>query len=98
MKYINTKKVVSPKDYIEKVSVLIDDGEDSFSLAKINWNGTEHFAIRWNVAMREWDDIEKKNGTKECVGMPSSRGYPVWFLLPDDFKGYLEDFIKTKKL
>ncbi|MBI4932114.1 MAG: hypothetical protein HY841_15255 [Bacteroidetes bacterium] len=84
MKYFKPDKVTSPSDYVENVQVIYDGGKDSFSLAKIIWEGTECFAIRWNVARREWDDLEKQNGKKMCVGMPSSHGYPVWFVLPND--------------
>ncbi len=82
MKYFKPEQVTSPADYVEDVVKIYDGGQDSFSLAKVKWNGTESIAIRWNVAEREWDDVEKNNGNKVCVGMPSSRGYPVWFILP----------------
>jgi len=40
--------------------------------------------MRWNVSEREWDDADKESGKVLCKGMPVSRGYPVWFVLPDD--------------
>jgi len=85
MRYINPIQVTSPQDFISNVRVLFDGGEESFSIAQINWEGTDCYAIRWNIARREWDDPEKQNETKNCIGMPSSHGYPVWFVLPDEF-------------
>ncbi|MCL6590701.1 MAG: hypothetical protein K6U80_12180 [Firmicutes bacterium] len=84
MEYFDPKDVTSPREFIEKVEVLYDGGADSFSFAKVQWEGESSFAIRWNVARREWDDPDKKSGNKKCIGMPSSRGNPVWFLLPKE--------------
>ena len=84
MKYFDPKDVTSPADFINEVNVIYDGGDDSFSLAKVNWEGNDCIAIRWNVARREYDDAEKQNGNKQCVGMPSSHGYPVWFILPEE--------------
>lgn len=84
MDYIRPDQVTSPQDYVSNVRVLHEGPEDSFSLAIIEWEGEDCFAIRWNVARREWDDPEKINETKQCVGMPSSHGYPVWFVLPNE--------------
>ncbi|MFP4243384.1 MAG: hypothetical protein ACLFTW_15560 [Chitinispirillaceae bacterium] len=84
MKYVKPEQVTSPQEYLSDISVVYDGGEKSFSIARINWDGTGQFAIRWNVARREWDDPSKQSEAKECVGMPSSRGYPVWFVLPDE--------------
>lgn len=85
MNYTSPGTITSPRDYISNIRVIFDGGEASFSLAKLDWEGKPCFAMRWNVARREWDDIEKSSGKKVCVGMPSSHGYPVWFVLPDTF-------------
>lgn len=84
MNYIKPDQVTSPQDCVSNIRVLFDGKEGSFSLALINWNGNDCYAVRWNVAEREWSDQDKQNGNKKCVGMPSSRGYPVWFVLPDE--------------
>lgn len=83
MNYVPPSHVVSPRDCVSHVRVLFDGGEDSVSIAEIEWEGENCFAARWNVARREWDDPEKQTG-KTCIGMPTSRGFPVWFVLPDD--------------
>lgn len=94
MDYISPNQVISPQDYISNVRVLHDGGADSFSLAKIEWEGNDCYAIRWNIARREWDDPEKQNEQKQCVGMPSSHGYPVWFVIPDEIVNQSSDFWK----
>jgi hypothetical protein len=82
MNYVSPENVISPKDFIEVITILVDEGEDGISLAVVEWEGAEFLAIRWNVARREYADPLKNSNKKQCIGMPSSRGYPVWFLLP----------------
>lgn len=83
MKYKDPKKVCSPKDAVSDLDVIYDGGDSSVSVAKLKWYGDQKTGIRWNVGMREWNDPSKKAG-KECVGVPSSRGYPTWFVIPDE--------------
>lgn len=97
MKYVNPANVVSPRDYIENVKVLFDGGINSFSLAEMDWDGNHVYAIRWNVAYREWDDQDKINEVKICLGMPTSRAYPVWFVLPDAFIKTIPQVIQNEK-
>ena len=97
MYYIKPNKVVSPRDYVKNVNVIFDGGIDSFSIAKLEWEGGKSIGMRWNVARREWDDPEKKNGNVECKGMPVSRSYPVWFILPDTIANYISQIIKDEK-
>lgn len=88
MRYVKPENVLSPRDFLKNVEVIYDggsgdsDGDTLFSLAKITWEDDTALGIRWNVSMRELDSPAKKNNSVECVGMPSSRGYPVWFVLP----------------
>lgn len=83
-KYPPPGTVLSPRDFVDSVNVIHDDGAASYSLAEIEWEGKKCIAIRWNVARREQDDPNKQSGAKMSVGMPSSHGIPVWFILPDD--------------
>jgi len=86
-KYYDPINVRSPRDCISEV-VQIFDGEidnGAYSLAKITWEGEDRIGIRWNVTLREWDQPNKKSGTDFCIGEPNSRGYPTWFILPNDF-------------
>lgn len=83
MRYIDPSTILSPQDAIKEVEVLYENEED-VSIAKIKWNDQFVIGIRWNIAMREWDDPKKINEEVPCLGMPVSRGYPTWFLLPDE--------------
>ena len=85
-KYHDPSEVVSPRYCIEQVETIFDGGTSStpFSLAIVTWDGQKRIGIRWNVTYREWDDADKIAGTKVCVGEPNSRGYPTWFILPDE--------------
>lgn len=85
MKYYKPVEVTSPKDFIKIIEILDEGDEDSYAIAIIEWEGIKQVGIRWNVARREWNETEKINERKTCVGMPSSHGYPVWFILPDTF-------------
>ncbi len=100
MNYKNPAHVNSPQDYVTDVRVVYDgrgnDPEKSFSIAWIKWEGTDCLAIRWNVAIREFDDPAKQKG-KQCVGVPASRGYPVWFVLPDEIIDSTSDVWKQIK-
>ena len=87
MIYFNPATVLSPRDCIDQVQVLYDVGivNNIYSLAIVTWEGVDRIGIRWNVNQREWDDPAKVAGTVTCVGEPNSRGYPTWFILPDQF-------------
>ncbi len=84
MIYIQPAQVTSPQDAISNLNVLFDGGEDSVSVARLDWFGNSVIAMRWNIALREWDDPDKISEAKPCLGMPVSRGYPTWFILPED--------------
>lgn len=83
--YYDPKNVTSPKQYIKNIQPFFEGGPSRFSMAKVSWNGEERFAMRWNVAANEYNDEDKKTGKRKCVGVPSSHGYPVWFLIPKEF-------------
>lgn len=82
MTYTKPQDVISPQDAISNIDVLFDGGDNSVSIARITWFGKIVIGMRWNVSMREWDDLGKINGNI-CLGNPISRGYPTWFILPD---------------
>jgi hypothetical protein len=74
--------VINPVKFIRKVEVLHDSGAEGFSLAMIDWEGTPHIGIRWNVAAKEQNDPEKRSGSTICHGAPATKGIPSWFILP----------------
>jgi hypothetical protein len=80
--YHDPRTVANPAKFIRKVDVLYDGKEDGFSLAILDWEGTPHIGIRWNVAEKERADAEKQAGTAICDGSPSAKGIPSWFILP----------------
>ncbi len=80
--YHDPATVTNPKKFIKQVDVLYNGGDDGFSLAVIDWEGTTHIGIRWNVAFKEQADTEKQAGRAMCDGSPSANGIPSWFILP----------------
>ena len=91
MTYTAPQNVTSPRDTISNVEVLFDGGEESVSIARITWNDRVAIGMRWNISFREWDDEAKISEQNICLGMPVSRGYPTWFILPDElFEGDLD--------
>jgi hypothetical protein len=88
MKYYNPADVISPKEFVSNVRVLYDGKAEGISIAKINWSGNDCLAIRWNISRREWDEPKKIKEEVICKGMPTSRGIPVWLVLPGEvFEG-----------
>src|SRR5687767_6435541 len=54
------------------VKLLRDTGPGGYSLAKVRDRNHQTFwGIRWN-------------GDEDASGYPTARGYPVWFILPDE--------------
>lgn len=85
-RYHDPKTVKIPKDKVKSVEVIFDGGENpGYSVAIVDWEGTKGIGMRWNINNREWEDSEKQNGNKICIGEPNSRGYATWFMLPKDF-------------
>jgi len=84
MNYRTPLEVTRPRDLVEVIEVIHVGGEEGCSIARINWDGNPVIGVRWNVAQREWDDETKQREERACVGMPSSRGNPVWFVLPEE--------------
>ena len=95
MKYIKPKDVKSPRSYVERIKPLSDGGCEGFSIAILeNLNRDYHVGMRWNISENEWEDLPKINEEKCCVGMPQSRGYSVWFILPKSSWKYVPQMIK----
>lgn len=79
--YILPQAVVSPRENLRHISVLFDSGDEGWSAANVEWReqGDDEWvpalAIRWN-----------RSHTGSHKGHPLSRGYPVWFIVPDELK------------
>jgi len=101
MHYHPPHTVLRPRRYIRSIDVLYDGGADGFSLAMIDWEGTPHIGIRWNVAHKEHSDERKRTGLDMCHGSPAPDGRPSWFILPRElfhpslFHADSEQFIKV---
>lgn len=84
MRYNHPNNVRSPRGYAKHIEPLYDGGEEGISIAILeNSDGNHNIGIRWNVSEKERDDRSKIEEKKACVGMPQSRGYSVWFIMPD---------------
>jgi hypothetical protein len=72
--YITPNGVISPKRQWSLVAVLYDRGEGQASAAIGRWDGEPVLAMRWN-------------GTDgNVIGNPQSRGLPIWFIVPNEFR------------
>ena len=70
MAYVEPETVWAPKAVIRSVEVLYNTRSGGWSVARINWNGSETIGIRWNG-----DD-------GPGIGNPQSRGNATWFIIP----------------
>jgi hypothetical protein len=93
MEYHKPETVLSPRGTIAKLEVIYDGGEHSWSLARMEWGGEPIVAMRWNGGRRN----EIPPSEVPSVGTPSSRGYPTWFVLPDEVAEMIEQSLRLQK-
>lgn len=88
MAYIKPKNVISPKNKWKLKYVIYDGGSNSYSLAKGIWDNKNATVIRWN------------GNNENKKGHPISRGYPTWFILPEEIAScfFLEKNILNEKI
>ena len=97
MKYNSPDQVRSPRGYAKHITPLYDGGEEGFSIAILeDCDGVKNIGIRWNVSEKEWYDRRKTEEGVLCVGMPQSRVYSVWFILPDTSWKFVPQMIKDE--
>lgn len=97
MNYNHPEQVRSPRGYAKHIKPLYDGGEEGCSIAILeDYNGYKNIGIRWNVSEKEWEDSRKTEKGMTCVGMPQSRGYSVWFILPDTSWQFVPQMIKEE--
>lgn len=77
--YTPPDTVLSPKGSVSNLRVLMDTGEDGWSIAALQWEGKERLGVRWN------------GNPTNPIGNPQSRGIPTWFVLPDELAALLQD-------
>lgn len=80
MPYVHPSLVRSPRNRISDVRVLVDKGENNWSLAEIVWDGELCLGIRWNGG---------SGNNFPGIGNPQSRGVPTWFIVPEDVERLL---------
>ena len=82
MPYTKPEDVTSPKKrWGRDHRVLHDEGKGGWSAAEGLWDNEAVLALRWNGD----DDTPKGN--------PQSRGYPTWFIVPDELEGAVREAI-----
>lgn len=77
MAYVEPATVWAPKASIRSVEILFNSkpgGPGGWSVASIDWEGSEAIGIRWNG--------ESGSG----IGNPQSRGNATWFIVPEELK------------
>jgi hypothetical protein len=86
-KYVHPSDVISPKQHLNLIAVLDDEGpgEGNSAMALIRWDNKLALAMRWN------GDDEDENP----IGNPQSRGVPTWFVVPDK---YVDPILSHSKL
>lgn len=70
--------------------------ESSYTIARLNYKGSECLGIRWNIASDQFSDDNCFAGRHPCLGFPYSLGYPTWFVLPDNLNVYEDKVIISK--
>ena len=87
MSYTNPEDVIFPQGHLSSVDVIYDGGEGSYAVANIVWDGHETVGIRWNGG---------GDGPFPGEGNPQSRGYPTWFVLPDEIAEIVKQFVLSR--
>jgi hypothetical protein len=87
MNYIDPSTVLSPKGSIEDLQIIYNGGEHSWSLARMTWDGTPVIGMRWNGGLTEG---------RIGIGNPQSRGYPTWFVVPNEVGEKIEEMLKAR--
>ncbi|HEV2698993.1 MAG TPA: hypothetical protein VGU90_13430 [Terriglobales bacterium] len=88
MAYVEPATVWSPKARIRSVQVIFvhDAGQgESWSVARVNFDGEDRVGIRWNGEEGE-----------PGMGNPQSRGKATWFIVPQELEGAVLD--RTEEL
>ena len=76
---VDPNDVKSPKNRWKFDTVLYN--KNGWSVAEGQWDGEPVLAIRWN------------GETSHDKGQPQSRGYPTWFIVPEEIEGVLREVI-----
>ncbi|HEX4030639.1 MAG TPA: hypothetical protein VHX20_09775 [Terracidiphilus sp.] len=74
--YHDPKAVLSPRERVKSVDVVFDKGpvDHSWSVARLEWDGSTVVGIRWN------------GDSRSTKGLPQARGNPTWFVIPKELE------------
>lgn len=85
--YTDPRGVTTPRVRIRNLEVLYNGGAQAddagWSLASMLWDDEEALGIRWNGGVEG-----------DSKGQPTSRGYPTWYILPQEV---MDVFQKDRK-
>ncbi len=87
--YTDPWTVKSPKGVVSDLDVIYDGKAHGWSLARMNWEGSPVFGMRWNGGSH--------NGIPS-VGNPQSRGKPTWFVLPEEIGEIIKSHLTLHNL
>jgi hypothetical protein len=76
--YVDPTTVHSPKSVWTLDEVIFSTGQGGWSVARGTWYGKSVLGMRWNGS-----DDEDGNGS------PQSRGFPTWFIIPEQVESVL---------
>lgn len=62
----------------------VQRADHSYTIAEVDDNGTQRYAIRWNIANLQYNSPACQSGKNVCLGFPYSHSYPTWFILPKE--------------
>ncbi|BBM36389.1 hypothetical protein [Pseudoleptotrichia goodfellowii] len=75
---LDPKTILSPKGKVENIEII--EQNTDYTIAILSWEGKDTIAARWNPT------------EENTMGIPQSRGYATWFILPDTIlKSYLKE-------
>ncbi len=81
--YTDPRGVTTPRGRIRNLEVLYNGGgqadDTGWSLARMLWDGEDALGIRWNGGSEG-----------DSKGQPTSRGYPTWYILPQEVMDVLQ--------
>ena len=77
MSYVKPHDVHSPRKHWKLHQVIYKGKMGTWSAAEGEWENEPVLAIRWN------------GETGHEKGQPQSRGFPTWFIVPEEIEGAL---------
>lgn len=98
MGYVRPGDVTSPKSNLTLIAVLDEGSAGQSALAIGEWRENKRGRPRSHtVLLMRWNGFDEPVDDENEVGVPSSRGYPTWFVVPEKYyEVILQSDILTK--